>query len=145
MERRRKSLDPFEFVTDLRSEIDRMVSEMFYRSGLTRPSYFEPYVDIQETLTEVLVTAELPGIKKKDIKLNVTEDMLEISAEAREEVAEERPGLVRKERRIGKFYRSLSLPCKVKPEEAKAKYVDGVLEVRLPRMEVRRGRDVEVE
>jgi HSP20 family protein len=145
MWRRRRPWDPFEFVEDLRSEMERMLTEAFYRSGLMRPSYFEPYVDIHETPTEVLVTAELPGIKKKDIKLNATEDTLEISAEAREELEEERPGLVHRERRMGKFYRSLSLPCRVKPEEAKAKYVDGVLEVRLPKAEVRRGYGVEIE
>jgi len=125
--------------------MDRMLGEAFYRSGFMRPSYFEPYVDVYETPTEVLVTAELPGIKKKDIRLNVTEDMIEISAEAREEAMEERPGVLRRERRMGKFYRSLSLPCKVKPEEATAKYVDGVLEVRLPKAEIRRGREVEIE
>lgn len=145
MWRRRRIWDPFEFVADLRSEIDRMLGEAFYRSGFMHPSYFEPYVDIYEAPTEVLVTAELPGIKKKDIKLNVTENMVEISAESREEATEERPGILRRERRVGKFYRSLPLPCKIKPEEAKAKYVDGVLEVRLPKAEVRRGHEVEIE
>jgi HSP20 family protein len=145
MWRRRKPWDVFEFAADLRSELDRMLSEAFYRSGLIRPSYFEPYVDIYETPTEVLVTAELPGIKKKDIKLNVMEDRVEISAEAREELEEERPGVVRRERRMGRFYRSLTLPCKVKPEGAKAKYVDGVLELRLPKAEARRGREVKIE
>jgi len=145
MWRRRRPWDPFELVADLRPEIDRVLREAFYRCGLMRPGYFEPYVDIYETPTEVIVTAELPGMKKRDIKLNVTEDTVEISAEAREEAEEERPGVLRKERRVGRFYRSLSLPCRVEPEGAKAKYVDGVLEVRLPKAEVRRGREVEIE
>lgn len=127
-----------------------MIPEMFRpwisrQPWLMRPGYFEPNVDIQETPTELVVTAELPGIKKKDINLNVTEDTIEISAETRGEVAEERPGFVHKERRMGRFYRSLWLPYKVKPDGAKAKYSDGVLEVRLPRAEVRRGRNVEIE
>lgn len=143
--RRRRPWDLFEFVAGLRSEIDRWLSDAFYRAGLWRPGYFEPYVDVLETPTEVIVTAELPGVEKKDIKLNVTEDALELSAELKVERAEEHPGVIRRERRVGKFYRSLSLPCKVKPEGAKAKYVNGVLEVRLPKAEVGRGFEVKVE
>lgn len=145
MWRRRRFWDPFEFAAALRSEISKVLDEALYPLGFIRTGYFEPYVDVYETPTEVIVTAELPGIKKKDIKLTATEDALEISAEAREEIMEERPGIVHKERRMGRFYRSLPLPCKVRPEEAKAKYVDGILEIRLPKAEPKRGHEVKID
>jgi HSP20 family protein len=145
MWKRRRFWDPFEFAAALRSEISRALDEALYPLGFARAGYFEPYVDVYETPTEVIVTAELPGIKKKDIRLNATEDTLEISAEAREEIMEERPGIIHKERRMGRFYRSLPLPCKVRPEEARAKYVDGILEVRLPKAETKRGHEVKID
>ena len=134
-----------DWMADLSSEINRTVRDALYRADLYRPSFFEPYVDVLETPTEVIVKAELPGVQKKDIKLNVFDDALEISAEAHEEAGEERPGFVQRERRFGKFYRTLNLPAKVKVEETKAKYSNGILEVRLPKAEVRKGFEVKVE
>lgn len=143
--RKRRPFDIMDWMTDLSSEINRTVRDALYRADLFRPSFFEPDVDILETPTEIIVKAELPGVQKKDIKLNVFEDALEISAEAHEEVGEERPGFIQRERRFGRFYRTLRLPAKVKPEEAKAKYSNGVLEIRLPKAEARKGFEVKIE
>jgi HSP20 family protein len=95
----------------------------------------EPFTDIQETDKEVVLTAEIPGVKKGDIKINATEDAIEISAESKSEVEEEKEGYVRKERSFGRFYRRYSLPSTVDPDKTKASYKNGVLEVRMPKTE----------
>lgn len=74
----------------------------------------EPIVDIFEEDGEVVVVAELPGVRKEDIKLNASGDSLEIRAS-------------------GSFYKVIKLPSRVDPERAKATFNNGVLEVRLPK------------
>lgn len=105
--------------------------------------YREPMVDVFETDEEVIVTAELPGLDKDDIRLYVTGSRLEISAEKTREVTKpekkEREGegsYVYRERSVSRFYRSITLPATIDPEKAKSAYKNGILEVRMPKTEV---------
>jgi HSP20 family protein len=87
------------------------------------PSEREPLTDVIEGEKEISVIFELPGVEKKDIDLKTTEAFLEINVET-----PERP-----------YHKKLSFPCKVKPETSKASYKNGVLEVRIERIEHRKG------
>lgn len=114
--------------------------------------YREPMVDIFETDDEVIVTAELPGLDKDDIKLYVTGNRLEISAEKTKEVTKpekkEREGegsYVYRERSVTRFYRSITLPATVNPEKAKSSYKNGILEVRMPKTEVTKKTPLKIE
>ncbi|MEM0321108.1 MAG: archaeal heat shock protein Hsp20 [Thermoprotei archaeon] len=93
------------------------------RGGLIQER--EPLVDVNETDNEVLVIAEMPGVDKSEIKLNATEDTLEIKAEK-------------------KYYRLVELPVKVIPDKAKASYKNGVLEVRLTKRESSKPKGVSI-
>jgi len=104
-----------------------------------------PAVDIKEKENEIVVTAELPGIKKEDISIDVHENRLEIKAETKEETKEEKEGYVYRERRQGSFYRSLELPASVDAERTKARYRDGVLTLTLPKIEKVKKRKIEIE
>lgn len=105
----------------------------------------KPFSDIEETDKEIIVTAEIPGVEKGDININTTENSLEISAETKKEEKEEKKGYLRMERSYGKYYRSYALPSKVDPAKTKAKYKNGVLEVRLPKTEEKKGAKIAVE
>ena len=109
------------------------------------PSLEEPLTDVSETENEVIVVADLPGVKKEDVSVTATEDTLQISAQIRKEKEMKKSNYVRRERRYERFYRRLSLPAKVKPEGAKSKYNNGVLEVRLPKKEVTEGHSIEID
>jgi HSP20 family protein len=87
---------------------------------------------------EIIATAEMPGLEKKDIKINVTEDMLEISAETKQEEKKEEKGYIYRERRSGSYYRAISLPSPVDPDNSKATYENGVLEIKMPKNEVKK-------
>lgn len=82
----------------------------------------EPLVDIFETNGEIHIVAELPGVDKKDIKLHGTEDTLTISVDVPQR----------------KYYKEIELPAKVKIKDAKTEYKNGVLEVKLPKLEERK-------
>jgi HSP20 family protein len=96
-----------------------------------------PKTDIKETDREILLSVALPGVDKKDIHLDLTENALRISYERKEEKEESRKGeYYYKEQSYGKFYRSFTLPSSVKSNEAKAQYKDGVLKIILPKQKV---------
>ena len=116
------------------------------RAGAVVPAeYREPFIDVIETDKEVIATAEMPGLEKQDIKLNVSEDRLEISAETKHEEKKEEKGYVYRERRSGSYYRAISLPSPVDPDKSKASYKNGVLEIKMPKTEVRKKTPLKIE
>jgi HSP20 family protein len=98
----------------------------------------EPFIDVMEKDKEIIATAEMPGLEKKDIKINVTDDMLEISAETKQEEKKEEKGYIYRERRSDSYYRAISLPSPVDPDNSKATYENGVLEIKMPKTEVKK-------
>ena len=94
----------------------------------------EPYADLQETEKEIIVTAEIPGVKKDDIKVNLKDKSIEISAEVKTETGIEEKEIIQEARLYNKFYKILPLPAEVKTEKAHATYKNGVLEVTLRKL-----------
>jgi len=126
--------DVFDEIRRLRRELDRMF-EVLAREPVRFVGWREPLADIKETPEEVIVEIELPGMNKDDIQLKATEDYLEVKAEAKKLIDEKHEGFYRKERSYRGFYRKILLPTKVKPEDARAKYENGVLTIVLPKKE----------
>jgi HSP20 family protein len=109
--------------------------------GTTR---FSPAVDIVEHESDILLKAELPGMKPEDVTINLEGNMLTISGERRFEHEEKEGGYQRIERRYGSFTRSFTLPENVDREKLDAEMNDGILTVRLPKSEEYRPRKIEV-
>jgi HSP20 family protein len=103
-----------------------------------------PAVDVFEDADDIVVKAEIPGAKKDEIEVNVTDSTLTISGqkERKEEVNEDR--YYRCERSYGAFSRSVELPSEVQAGKAKASFTDGVLEVRLPKTDEARKKAVKL-
>ena len=99
-------------------------------------STFMPAVDVSETDNEYRIKAEVPGVKKEDLNVNVQDGILTINGESRFEDEEKKDGrLIRQERRYGKYSRSMRLGKDVDSSGVKAEYKDGVLELTLPKLE----------
>ncbi len=107
--------------------------------------YRKPFIDVIETEKEVIATADMPGLEKENIKINLTEDRLEISAETEHEEKKEEKGYVYRERSSGSFYRAISLPSPVDPDNSKATYKNGVLEIEMPKTEIKKKKPLKVE
>lgn len=90
-----------------------------------------PSCDIFEEGNEIVLRADLPGMKKEDIKIDLVNNVLTISGEKKEEEKVEKGKYYRYERRQGTFFRSFELPYEIETEKVKAHFEDGVLEVRL--------------
>jgi HSP20 family protein len=103
-----------------------------------------PAVDLYEGDDEVVIKAEVPGMDKGDLKVDLTDSMLTISGEKKKEESIKEEAYTYSERSYGSFSRSLNLPCAVKSDKAKATFKNGVLEVKLPKTEEAKKRHITV-
>ncbi|WP_297074131.1 Hsp20/alpha crystallin family protein [Thermococcus sp.] len=141
--RRDRYWDPFDIMREIQEEIDAIFRD-FMRGpriwGYREPrelavseTWREPFVDIFDRGDRFVITVELPGVRKEDIKLRVTEDTVYIEAQIRREKELEEEGAIRVERYYSGYRRVIRLPEEVIPEKAKARYNNGVLEIELPK------------
>lgn len=123
--------------------IDRLFEEFFNDPFFTR--WNSPFrADIRETEKEWIIDAELPGVDKNSINIEVNDGYLTISVEQNEELNEERENYVRRERAYGSFQRSFYLN-NVKEDDIKAVYKDGVLTITLPKAKPDNKRKVQID
>jgi HSP20 family protein len=103
--------------------------------GLRFPGTEEmnPSVDIFEDKNDVVVKAELPGIKKEDIDVTLTDDTISIAGEKKKEEEVEKKNYYRWESSYGSFARTFTLPAEVQTDKVKTQFKDGVLEIRIPK------------
>lgn len=141
----RRSLSPSLMVGDMFEDFDRIVD------SLVRPTYantvgFLPTCDINETKEHYLVSFDMPGVKKEDIKIEVQGNTLLISGERQREIKESNAELaIRHERVYGKFERTFELPNSINPEKIEAHFENGVLNVALPKADAAKGRTVQIQ
>lgn len=108
--------------------------------------FFSPPVEIFERDGHLVVRADLPGMTKDDVHVEVTEDALMIEGERRSEHEERQSGVFRSERRYGTFRRQIPLPEGVSADQVTASFKDGVLEVSMPAPQRQaRGRQIEIQ
>jgi HSP20 family protein len=140
--------DPLRNLSTLQDRINRMFNDAFpsskYMDDELALSGWKPVVDIYETKDSVVIHAELPGIKKEEVAVDVKGNVLTIKGERsfNKEVKEE--NYYRKERSYGSFHRAFTLPLEVDPDKIKAKFKDGVLEIEVPKPEAEKPKQITV-
>jgi HSP20 family protein len=113
-------------------ELRQRVEEMFREGGVGGEGAWTPAVDVLRRGGNVILRADLPGIKPEEVKVTVEDDVLTVSGEHTEESEEDKDDYMRRERRYGSFSRSMTLPAGVKAEDIESTARDGVLEVTIP-------------
>jgi len=131
--------DPFRELEDMSDRLNRVFARPALRStngkeNLTVADWM-PTVDISETDAEYLIKAELPEVKKEDVKVTVENGVLTLQGERRQEKEEKGKKFHRVERSYGSFVRSFTLPESVDESMVRAEYKDGVLNLHLPKSE----------
>jgi HSP20 family protein len=133
------TVDPFAMMRRLSEEMDRAFGSTF---GLARSmgqtGIWSPAIEVRERDNTLEITAELPGLTKDDVKLQVTHEQIVIEGEKKREEEKKEEGYHRTERVYGRFYRAIPLPDGADPEKAKAEFKDGVLRATIPIMENKR-------
>ncbi len=132
--------EPFEYMKRMHEEVDDAFDRFFSRSQ-RRPLLTsgeenavaprEPLLDIVDGGDSLRLVAELPGVDRKDIEVNVTDDSVTLNAEKKTEETREDEGYFHQERRYSSFQRSIRLPAEVVAEDTKAEYKNGVLQLEL--------------
>ena len=121
-------------------EVDRMFEEFgmprawssWSRASQRGGALWAPAIDVVQKDDQLVVKADIPGIKKDDLSIEVTDDAITIEGERRSDREEERGGVYRSERSYGSFCRVIPLPEGAITEQAKASFRDGVLEITVP-------------
>ncbi len=119
---------PFSEFAELRHRLDQVFRDL----GDGGEHRWTPSVDLIKKEDQMVLRADLPGVKLDEVKVEVEGDVLTVSGEHKEEKEEKREHYMRRERRYGSFSRSMVLPQGVKAEDIEAKCKDGVLEVAVP-------------
>ena len=151
---------PFQMLRRMTEEMDRAFERMFDDVGVGRRSlapppagsepsaigFWAPRIEAFQNDDKFIVRAELPGLKKDDVEVNVTDEAITIQGHRQEEQERKQEGFYHSERSYGSFYRAIPLPDGVIADTAEASFKDGVLEIRLqaPPSEVSRGRRLEI-
>jgi len=137
--------EPFAGFGNLRSVFNGLFDENLDRSS-TQPSVSKwyPAVDVLESKDSYLIRAELPGMKREDIKVEVKDGTLVLSGERKSEKPADGVEYRHVERVTAKFWRSFSLPETVKQDGIEATYKDGILEIRVPKAEEAKPRQIEI-
>ncbi len=120
--------DPFAELAELRTRFDRMFRDLTYG----REAGWTPAMDVIRDDGNLVVRADIPGIKPEEVKIEVQDDVLTVTGEHEESKEEKSADYVRRERRYGSFSRSLALPAGVDASKIKAQTHDGVVEVTIP-------------
>jgi HSP20 family protein len=140
--------DPFREVTTLQERINRLFEDAFPRAREQEedlsPGGWRPVVDIYERETAVVLKAELPGIKKEDVSVELKDNVLTIKGERKTESEIKEEKYYRRERTYGSFSRSFNLQYTVNPDKIKARFKDGVLEIEVPKPEEEKPKQINV-
>ena len=143
------SSGPFSMMRRFSDEMDRMFDRVFEGYGFpaqerfspwTASEVFSPHVDIFERDGKLVISADLPGLTKDDVKVDITEDAILIEGERKYEHEQREEGVYRSERGYGQFRRQIPLPEGVKSETAKANFKNGVLEVTMEAPQIAKNR-----
>lgn len=129
---------PFAGLDVLREEMDRLFEDFFPSRWVRQrvaPRVRVPAVDLRETDNDVILKADLPGVKKENLSVEVTPEAVTLKGQTGEEKEEKGEGYYCRERSWGGFERVVPLPVEVQADKARAKYADGVLEITMPKTE----------
>ena len=130
---------PFREMTTMQDRIDRMFNSPFWLTGRmdddSGMGMWNPVVDLYEKDDHFVIKAELPGVDKKDITIDLKDRLLTLSGQRSYENEVKEENYYRRERSCGKFQRAFTLPADVDSDKIKAEFKDGLLQIEVPKPE----------
>ncbi len=144
-----KGWDPFQDLNELQERMNRLFEESISRTrsvedGLLTGAW-SPSVDIYETEGGLVLIAELPGVVKEDIHIDIKENVLVLKGDRKRDASVKEENYYRMESYYGQFSRTFTFPYSVESEKIIASLKDGLLEIRLPRLREKEAKAITVE
>lgn len=154
-----RATGPFALMRRLSDEMDRIFESFGVGAPLSRPfgsgwfdtpalqsSLWAPHIEVRERDGKLVIQADLPGVRKEDVNVQIDQDAVTLQGERKQETTVDERGYYHTERSYGSFQRVIPLPEGVDTEQAKATFKDGVLQIELPAPQQRqRGRALKIE
>ena len=132
-------------VSGIQTEVNRLFDSFVGRPVTANGRVWAPPVDMYATKDDLVLTLELPGVSEKDVSVTITGDLLTVKGERRFEQQVKEQDLLHVERTYGQFERLIQLPMAVQADRVKATYRDGVLEIRLPKAEELKPKEIKID
>jgi len=139
----RRTLSPWRNWFEMPDRMNQLLDNVFGEDGDNVA--WGPSVDVVENDNNFQIVAELPGIKMEDVNISLTDNILTLKGEKKNEVSENKRNYCRVERNYGKFQRSFSLPSSVDAGKVKANLDSGVLTITLPKAEQAKAREIPIQ
>jgi HSP20 family protein len=121
-------------LSEMEEMIDRLRRDFYAPDVFREVEGFSPRIEVKETDKKILISAEIPGMKEKEINVSLRENNLMIEGEKVKEKKKEEMGYYRSEFSYGHFYRTISLPAEVDQDKVEATYENGVLNISLNKL-----------
>ena len=139
--------EPLRSLSEIQTEVNRLFDSFFGSPAALRVAEraWAPAMDTYETKDDVVVSLELPGVKEKEVQVSITNDILTVKGERSQQQEVKDENYHRLERWFGKFERSISLPMPVQADKVKATYGDGVLEIKLPKAQAVKPKEIKID
>jgi len=136
-------------VRSLRRELDRFFEDViplrwFEEAEDVGEQLWAPRADMSETEDKYVIHMDLPGVSKKDLKVNMEDNMLTINGDRKVDETHKGEGYYRRERAFGNFYRAFTIPKAVNESKIEATFKDGVLTVNIPKVEKSKPHQIEI-
>ena len=125
--------------------MDRLFERFLGREASSPLGEVEPAIEVAETPAAVVVKAQVPGVSKENLQVNVTDNALTLKCDVQEDKTTEEKRYHQREFHYGAFARTITLPATVQAEHATAQLKDGVLEVTIPKRETNTAKDVPIQ
>lgn len=138
---------PYGAVASLQDSINKLFQDAFSRANIDEDfalSAWKPVVDIFDKDDAIVIHAELPGVKKENVAIEVKDNVLTLRGERIESKEIKEDKYYRKERTFGSFHRAFTLPAAVNPDSIRATFKDGVLEIEIPKPEEQKPKQVKI-
>lgn len=137
--------DPFEEISRMQERLSQLFSELSPSGEMKTLDTLSPMMDVQDKDKEIVVKADMPGVDKKDVEIDIKNNMIYINANTHRKKEEDKEGYVMRERAFTRFARTFSLPANAVAEGAKAKLEDGVLTINIPKAEIEEKQKILIE
>jgi len=131
----------------LKKDMDRLLARFrddFCSPLLVKGFREEPYLELSETQEELILKAEIPDVRSKDLDITISDDLLTIRADFKAQTLTESEGFSERTESCSSFSRTVQLPCKVHVDEARATYKDGILNIIMPKCKPETTRGIKI-
>jgi len=137
--------EPVREMMTLREAMDRLFDDAFTRPIAGNGGSVAPAIDLYQTPNDIVIKAALPGLKPEDVQLSVSNDVLTIRGEFKQDGEQKETTYYIHEHRYGSFERSVAIPLAVQTDKAKAEFKNGVLTVTLPKAEAVKPKTINID